>query len=311
MAASAFSGRRVWVAGHAGMVGQALVRRLSGEDCRLLTVPRAELDLLRREDVEKWIARARPDVVFLAAAKVGNNADVMARPDEFLHENMAIQDNVIGAAALTGVDVLVFIASSAVYPDIAGRMVREDDLPDRPPTRVNGAYARAKIAGIKLCRTIAREQGRRFTAAVPCNLYGPGDRFDADRGRVVAGMMTRMHRAKLAGEAVTEVWGDGTARRELLFVDDLAEALARIAAQPTTDLVNVGPGQDVSIAELAEAIRVAVGFAGRIRFNPDRPQGSAAKILDSTRLRAMGWRPTVDLGDGLKRTYDWFLKQAA
>lgn len=308
-AVPALAGRRVWVVGHGGMVGQALVRRLAGERCEVLTAPRAELDLCRRVDVDAWIARARPEIVFLAAAKVGNVADVAARPDEFFGENVAIQKNVIEAASRAGADSLVFVASSAVYPDGAGPMAREEDL-GAPPELAN-AYARAKFAGIEMCRTIAREQRRRFVAAVPCNLYGPGDRFDAERGRVVAALIARMHCARIAGAAEVEVWGDGSARRELLYVDDLAEALVRIAVAPPADLVNIGAGEDISIADLAEAIRKTVGFAGRIRFAPDRPQGAAAKVLDSTRIRATGWRPTVGLKDGLGRTYDWFLKQAA
>ena len=302
------AGRRVWVAGHRGMVGSALVRRLAGENCEILTVGRQECDLRRQVDVETWLERERPDVVIVAAAKVGGILANDTYPADFLYENLMIEANVIQAAFATGVGKLLFLGSSCIYPKHAPQPMSEDALLTGPLEPTNEWYAIAKIAGIKLCQAYRRQHGRDFISAMPTNLYGPGDNFDLQSSHVVPALIRKMHEAKLAHAPEVEVWGSGRPRREFLHVDDLADACVHLLQHYSgMGHVNIGCGEDLTIAELAETVRRVVGFDGRLRFDPERPDGTPRKLLDVTRLGALGWQPRIGLEQGLEDAYRWFL----
>lgn len=306
------AGRRVWVAGHRGMVGSALVRRLVREDCEILTVTRQECDLRRQEAVERWLGVARPDVVVIAAAKVGGIAANDRFPAEFLYDNLMIEANLIHAAHRVGVAKLLFLGSSCIYPRQAPQPMPEDCLLEGPLEPTNQWYAVAKIAGIKLCQAYRRQHGSDFISAMPTNLYGPGDNFDLATSHVVPALLAKMHAARVEGADEVEIWGTGRPRRELLHVDDLADACVHLLKVYSDEQhLNVGYGQDLSIAELAALIRRIVGFGGRLRFNPERPDGTPQKLLDTTRLDALGWRPRIPLDAGLAATYRWYLDHLA
>ncbi len=304
-------GRRVWVAGHRGMVGAALVRRLTHEDCEVVVASREEVDLARQREAEDWMAAARPEVVFVAAARVGGIVANDTRPAEFLYENLMIEANVIHAAWRSGVRKLVFLGSSCIYPRHAPQPMVEDCLLSGPLEPTNQWYAIAKISGIMLCQAYRRQYGCDFISAMPTNLYGPGDNFDLTASHVVPALIRKAHEAKLAGNDAISVWGSGQPRREFLYVDDCADAVVHLARHYSGESqVNVGIGGDVSIRELAEVVCRTVGFEGRLSFDRGMPEGTPRKLLDVGRLHALGWRHATSLEEGLKRTYDWFLDAA-
>ena len=304
----ALSGKRVWVAGHRGMVGSAIVRRLEGEGCEILTVTRAEVDLRRQEEVEDWMASARPHAVFLAAATVGGILANDTRPAEFLYDNLAIETNILHASRRAKVEKLLFLGSSCIYPRLAPQPNREEALLTGPLEPTNQWYAVAKIAGIKLAEAYRRQYGADFISAMPSNLYGPGDNFDLEASHVVPALIAKTHAAKERGAEAVEIWGTGTPRREFLYVDDLADALVFLMRRYSgEEHVNVGTGADVTIRELAEMIAKVVGFQGRMRFDPAKPDGTPRKLLDVSKLTRMGWTATTPLEEGLRRSYRWFL----
>ncbi|MCW2240810.1 GDP-L-fucose synthase [Azospirillum canadense] len=309
-AETAFSldGKRVWVAGHRGMAGSAIVRRLEREPCEILTVGRESVDLRRQAEVEDWMAEARPDVVFLAAALVGGIHANNSRPAEFLYENLAIETNVIHAAHRVGVHKLVFLGSSCIYPRLAPQPMREEALLTGPLEPTNEWYAVAKIAGIKMCQAYRRQYGCDFIAAMPTNLYGYGDNFDVQQGHVAAALMVRIHRAKEEGTDSVELWGDGSPLREFLFVDDLADGLVFLAkAYSGEPHVNLGSGHEISIRNLAELLAGVIGYRGGFRFDTSKPNGTPRKIMDNSRLAAMGWTAQTPLREGFARTYRWYV----
>lgn len=302
------AGKRVFVAGHRGMVGRALLRRLAAEPVEILTVARDRLDLTRQAEVEAWLAAQRPQVVVIAAARVGGIQANHARPVEFLEENLLIELNLIGTSFRAGVEKLLFLGSSCIYPRDCPQPIREEHLLTGPLEPTNEAYALAKIAGVRLCQAYRRQHGCDFISAMPTNLYGPHDNFDLAGSHVVPALIRKMHDAKLADAPAVEVWGTGTPRREFLHVDDLADAcLFLLRHHGDGAPVNVGCGADLTVRELAQAVRDAVGYRGELVFDPTRPDGTPRKLLDTGRLDALGWRPRIPLEDGLAATYRWFL----
>jgi GDP-L-fucose synthase len=301
------AGKRVWVAGHRGMVGSALLRRLERENCEILTVSRHECDLVRQEQVERWMRAARPQAVIVAAAKVGGILANDRYPAEFLYDNLMIEANVIHTAQQVGVEKLLFLGSSCIYPKLAPQPMSEDCLLTGPLEPTNQWYAIAKIAGIKLCQACRRQHGCDFISAMPTNLYGPGDNYDLMSSHVVPALIAKMHDARQSGAEEVEIWGTGRPRREFLHVDDLADACVHLLeVYSDEEHVNVGCGEDLTIAELAETVRRVVGFEGRLRYDTTRPDGTPRKLLDTSRLTALGWRPRIGLEDGLRDAYRWF-----
>ena len=302
-------GRSVFVAGHRGMVGAALVRALVRAGATVLTAPWPGVDLRRQAETEAWLADARPDAVLLAAARVGGILANDARPAEFLYDNLAIASAVIEAARRAGVGRLLFLGSSCIYPREAPQPLVESALLSGPLEPTNQWYAVAKIAGVKLCQAYRRQYGCDFVSALPCNLYGPGDNFDAEGGHVIPGLMRRMHEAQRAGRPSFAVWGTGRPRREFLHVDDLAAAAVRVLeCYAQEDPINIGVGADVTVAELAGHVRDVTGYAGTLTFDPSKPDGTPRKLLDVSRLRQLGWRPRIGLREGLQDTHRWFLE---
>lgn len=299
-------GRRVWVAGHRGMVGAALTRRLAMEGAEVVAIDRRGMDLRRQKDVEGWLAANRPDVVVLAAATVGGIAANAERPAEFLYDNLAIAQNVIDGAWKAGVERLLFLGSSCIYPKLAPQPIPEDALLTGPLEPTNEAYAIAKIAGVKLVQAYRAQYGARFISAMPTNLYGPGDRFDEAVGHVAPSLLLRMLRARLDGARQVTVWGTGAPSREFLHVHDLAEAcVTLLRCYDGAGPVNVGGGAEVSIRDLAAIVARVVGFEGRIVFDRSKPDGTPRKLLDSSKIYALGWRPEIDLETGLRDAYFW------
>ncbi len=301
------AGRRVWVAGHGGMVGSALVRRLAGEDCEVLTAGRDELDLCDQAATAAWIAREKPQAVFIAAATVGGILANDRRPAAFIRDNLAIETNLIHSAWENGVEKLLFLGSSCIYPRDAAQPMSEDALLTGPLEPTNQWYAIAKIAGIKLCQAYRRQYGCDFISAMPTNLYGPGDSFDLESSHVVPALIRKCHEAKNAGRDSVEIWGSGRPRREFLYVDDLADALVHLMRVYSDEgHINVGTGQDVTVRELAETIAEVVGFDGGFAYDSTKPDGTPRKLLDVARLDALGWHAKTPLHDGLARAYAWF-----
>lgn len=301
------TGRRVWVAGHRGMVGSALVRRLAREDCEVLTVDRSVLDLRRQRETEDWIAQARPDAIFLAAARVGGIAANDAYPGEFLHDNLAIQTNVIEGARRAGVGKLLFLGSSCIYPKHAPQPIPEEALLTGPLEPTNEWYAIAKIAGLKLCQAYRRQYGCDFISAMPTNLYGPGDNFDLEGSHVMPALIRKAMEAKAEGRSEFVVWGSGTPKREFLHVDDCADALVHLLETYSAEMhINVGSGQEVSIADLAELVTEVTRYEGSVAYDRSRPDGTHRKRLDISRLRALGWAPGIDLASGVAETCRWY-----
>ena len=304
--------RRVWVAGHTGMVGAAIVRRLASEACEILTVGRAKVDLRRQSEVEQWMAEAKPEAVFLAAARVGGILANDSRPAEFIYDNLAIETNIIHGAWRTGVTKLLFLGSSCIYPKLATQPMAETALLGGPLEPTNQWYAIAKIAGIKLVQAYRRQYGCDFVSAMPTNLYGPGDNFDLATSHVVPALLRKAHEAKVAGAGEVEVWGTAAPRREFLYVEDLADALVHLIKVYSGERhVNVGTGQDITIRELAETVAETVGLDASFRFDPSKPDGTPRKLLDVSKLSALGWQAKTPLGEGLSLTYRWYLDNAA
>lgn len=299
----------IYVAGHRGLVGSGLVRALqaAGHD-EVLTRTRAQCDLTDQAQVEAFFAEARPRLVFLAAARVGGIHANDTLPAEFIRDNLLIQTNVIDAAYRHGAEKLLFLGSSCIYPKFAPQPIREEHLLTGELEPTNQWYAIAKIAGLKMCQAYRRQYGFNAISLMPTNLYGPGDNFDQTQSHVLPALIRRFHEAKVDGADEVTVWGTGTPRREFLHVDDLARAcLFLMEHYEGEELVNVGVGQDVTIAELAEMVREAVGFGGRIIFDTDKPDGTPRKLLDVSRLTALGWKPSIGLAEGIASTYAWFL----
>ena len=302
-------GKRIWVAGHRGMVGSAIVRRLGSIDCELLTTGRQQLDLRRQSEVERWVGEYKPDAVFVAAATVGGILANDTRPAEFLYDNLAIETNIIEASYRAGVAKLMFLGSSCIYPRLAPQPMREDALLTGALEPTNQWYAVAKIAGIKMCQAYRRQYGCDYISAMPTNLYGPGDNYDLVSSHVAAALIAKAHAVKQAGSHELLVWGSGKPLREFMYVDDVADALVFLMENYSgEEHVNIGVGHDVSIRELAEIVMRVVGFKGHIRFDPSKPDGTPRKLMDSSRLAAMGWRPKTTLEEGLAMAYQSYLR---
>ncbi len=304
------SGKRVFVAGHRGLVGSAIVRRLEREDCAILTATRGTLDLTEQAAVRAWFGRERPDAVFLAAAKVGGILAHGAAPADFLYDNLMIETNVMEAAHRCNVGKLLFLGSSCIYPKYADQPMREDALLTGPLDPIHEGYAIAKIAGIMLAQAYRQQHGRDFISAMPTNLYGPGDNFSLTSSHVLPALIRKAHEAKLAGDATMEIWGTGSAKREFLHVDDLADACVFLMREYSDyGHINAGFGEDIAILDLVRLVNHVVGFTGKIVQDPSKPDGTPRKLLDSGRLRALGWAPSIGLREGIGATYDWFRQQ--
>jgi GDP-L-fucose synthase len=299
---------RIFVAGHRGLVGGALVRALQQRGFKnLLLRSRSELDLTSQQGIEAFFAAERPEYVLLAAAKVGGIHANNSYPAEFLHQNLVMQSNVIDAAYRHGTKKLLFLGSSCIYPKLAPQPMREDCLLTGPLEPTNEWYAIAKIAGLKMCQAYRRQYGFNAISAMPTNLYGPGDNFDLNNSHVLPALIRKFHEARQSGAPSVEIWGTGTPRREFLHVDDLADAcLFLMERHEGEELVNVGWGTDVSIGELAGMVGAVVGFNGQLRFDSSKPDGTPRKLLDTGRINALGWRPRIELGQGLRETYHWY-----
>jgi GDP-L-fucose synthase len=303
-------GKTVFVAGHKGMVGAALMRRLAQENVELLTAGRSELDLRDQAAVFDWVAARRPQVVFLAAAKVGGIVANNTLRGEFLYDNLVIAANVIHAAHVNGTEKLMFLGSSCIYPKLAPQPLREEAMLTGALEPTNEPYAIAKIAGIKMVEAYRSQYGSDFINVMPTNLYGPGDNYHPEYSHVVAALIRRFHEAKLSGAANVMVWGTGTPRREFLYVDDLADACIHLMKTYSGDqLVNIGTGEDITIAEFARVVAAVVGYTGEISFDPSRPDGTPRKWLDVSRLDRLGWRARTSLKDGIKLAYQAYLAE--
>jgi GDP-L-fucose synthase len=304
---------RIYVAGHRGLVGSAIVRRLQRAGFHnLLLRDRGQLDLTRQLAVEDFFAQARPEYVFLAAAKVGGILANDTHPADFLRDNLAIQTNVIDTAYRQGAKKLLFLGSSCIYPKLAAQPMPEECLLTGPLEPTNEWYAIAKISGLKMCQAYRRQYGFDAIAVMPTNLYGPGDNFDLRTSHVLPALVRKFHEAKVNGAPEVEVWGTGAPRREFLHVDDLADACVYLMQNYASEkLLNIGWGTDISIAELAILVGSTVGFGGALRFNTSMPDGTPRKLLDVSRATALGWKARIPLAAGLSDTYEWFLNNAA
>jgi GDP-L-fucose synthase len=304
-------GKTVFVAGHGGMVGSALMRRLAQEDVGLLTIKRSEVDLRNQAAVFDWFAAAKPQVVFLAAAKVGGIVANDTLRAEFLYDNLAIAANVIHAAHVNNAEKLMFLGSSCIYPKLAPQPLREDSMLTGPLEPTNEPYAIAKIAGIKLIETYRSQYASDFINVMPTNLYGRGDNYHPEYSHVVAALIRRFHEAKVSGARNVVVWGTGTPRREFLYVDDLADACVHLMKSYSgQELINIGTGEDITIAEFARLVAATVGYAGEISFDTTRPDGTPRKLLDVSRLAKLGWRASTSLQDGLELAYRAYLDES-
>jgi GDP-L-fucose synthase len=303
---------RIFVAGHRGMVGAALMRRLARENAEIVTATRAEVDLRDAGAVRKFLESEKPDAIVLAAAKVGGILANDTYPAEFLRDNLVIEANVVHEAHRADINRLVFLGSSCIYPKFAPQPISEDALLTGPLEPTNEWYAIAKIAGIKLCQAYRRQYGRHYISVMPCNLYGPFDNFDLAKSHVLPALMRKFHEAKLAGRDEVVVWGTGTPLREFLHVDDLADGtIFLLNTYDGAEPVNCGAGSDLSIRELAEKIGRIVGFEGRLVFDTSKPDGTPRKLIDSSRINGLGWKPRIGLDEGISSTYQWFLETHA
>ncbi len=291
------------------MVGKALVRRLTQEECQIQTATRQQLDLCNQAAVEAWMRENRPQVVVISAAKVGGIKANEQFPADFLYDNLAIQTNIIHASKLIEVEKLLFLGSSCIYPRLAEQPMREDALLTGPLEPTNEWYALAKIAGIKMCDAYRKQYGCDYISAMPTNLMGDGDNYDLETGHVVAALIVKAHRAKQAGAKIMELWGTGTPLREFLFVDDLADGLVFLLKHYSqAGHINIGSGIECSIAELAQTVAKVVGFEGKFLFDPSKPDGTPRKLMDSSRIQALGWRATTSIEDALRAAYQCYLK---
>jgi GDP-L-fucose synthase len=301
-------GRRVWVAGHNGMVGSAIVRRLERENCEVLTAERETVDLRDQVATRAWIANAKPDAIFLAAAKVGGILANDTYPADFLYDNLMIEANIIEAAYRAKVAKLLFLGSSCIYPKMAPQPISEEALLTGPLEPTNEWYAIAKIAGIKLCQAYRKQHGSDFISAMPTNLYGPGDNFDLKSSHVIPALLRKAHEAKLRGEKELVIWGTGTPRREFLHVDDCADASVHLMkVYSGAEHVNVGSGEDLTVLELTKLICATVGFHGAITHDLSKPDGTLRKLMSADKIRAMGWTPRISLETGLASAYRAFI----
>ncbi len=303
-------GKRIWVVGHRGMVGSALLRRLANEDCQLLTVDRQHLDLRQQLATEAWMAEHKPDIIFLAAATVGGIAANDSRPAEFIYDNLAIASNVINAAWKQKVHKLLFLGSSCIYPKFSEQPIPESALMSGALEPTNEWYAIAKITGVKLCQAYRKQYGCDFISAMPTNLYGMNDNFHPEYSHVLPAILHKAHQAKINQAPHFEVWGTGKAKREFLYVDDLADASVFLMQQYSSpEPINVGVGDDVSIQELTAIISKVVGFKGSVVYDNSRPDGTPRKLLNVEKLSALGWQAKTSLEEGLKLTYQWYQEQ--
>jgi GDP-L-fucose synthase len=302
-------GRRIWVAGHRGMVGSAIVRRLADVDCEVLTVDRQTLDLRHLDDTERWLKEARPEVAVIAAARVGGILANDSRPVDFIEDNLAIELSAIRGAFKAGVTKLLFLGSSCIYPKHAEQPIKEEDLLTGPLEPTNEWYALAKIAGVKLCQAYRKQHGSDFISCQPTNLYGPGDNFDLQTSHVLPALIRKAHDAKVSGASEMTVWGTGRPRREFLHVDDLADGCIAVLERYSGTLpINIGCGDDISIDELTQLVCRTVGFDGHVVHDTTKPDGTPRKLLDVSRLFKLGWRPRISLEKGIRDTYEWFLR---
>jgi GDP-L-fucose synthase len=304
--------KRVWVAGHRGLVGSALMRRLERESCELITAPRESVDLRRPDQVERWMAENKPQAVFLAAAKVGGIYANDTRPAEFIYDNLMIQANVVEAARRVGVEKMMLLGSSCIYPRLAPQPIPESALLTGPLEPTNQWYAVAKIAGIKLGQAYRRQHGCDFISVMPCNLYGPGDNFDLMSSHVVPALISKAHNAKVNRAPTIEVWGTGAVRREFLYVDDAADGMVYLMQHYSEEgIVNLGPGSDVPIIDLVGMICRVVGYQGGVHFDSSRPDGAPRKMVDTSFAASLGWKAKTPLQRGLETTYRWYVENVA
>lgn len=306
------SGKKIWVAGHNGMVGSALMRRLASENCQIIIAGRAELDLLDQNAVRDWVKAKKPDAIILAAAKVGGILANDSYPADFLYENLMIETNIIHSAHKADVNRLLFLGSSCIYPKMANQPIVEDALLSGALEPTNEAYAIAKIAGLKLAQAYRKQYGRDYISAMPTNLYGQGDNFDLNSSHVLPALIRKAHEAKINGERAITIWGSGKPKREFLHVDDCADALVFLLKNYSQDEhINVGSGNDISILELTQTICKIVGFEGEIIHDLSKPDGTPRKLMNAEKLHKMGWKPKIELEGGIDKTYQWFLENWA
>ncbi|MDO8288408.1 MAG: GDP-L-fucose synthase [Parvibaculum sp.] len=303
-------GKRVYVAGHGGMVGSALLRRLASEGCEILTATRAQVDLRRQAEIEAWMDDARPHAVFIPAATVGGILANDTRPAEFIYDNLMIETNLMHASWRVGVEKLLFLGSSCIYPKFAAQPMAEDALLTGPLESTNQWYAVAKIAGIKLCQAYRRQYGCNFISAMPTNLYGIGDNFDLQSSHVLPAFIAKTHAAKVSRATSVTIWGTGTPLREFLYVDDCADALVYLMKNyAREEHINVGVGHDISILDLAKLVRQIVGFDGEIIMDVSKPDGTPRKLMDVSRLTQAGWKAQTSLEEGIQTVYRWYCDQ--
>ena len=302
------SGKRVWVAGHSGMVGTAVVRQLQEIDCDVVTSSHTELDLARQTDVEAWMADTKPNAIIMAAARVGGIHANDTLPVDFLIDNIQIETNVFTSAHAVGVERMLFLGSSCIYPRLTAQPMREESLLTGPLEPTNQWYALAKIAGVKMAQAYRRQYGRDYISCMPTNLYGPGDSFDLQLSHVLSALIVKAHQAKEVGAGSFEIWGTGKSTREFLYVDDLAAAcIFLLERYSSEDIVNVGYGREISITNLAAMVAKVIGFEGMITKDLGKPDGTPRKLMDSTRINEMGWQASTSLEDGIGKTYAWYL----
>lgn len=303
---------RIWVAGHRGMVGSAITRRLCAEGRTVITVDRSILDLRQQDEVEFWLRANKPSAIIFAAAKVGGIIANSTYPADFIYDNLTIQTNVIHGAHKAGVDRLVFLGSSCIYPKFAEQPIKESALLTGPLEPTNEWYAIAKISGIMTCQAYRKQHGRRYVSVMPCNLYGPNDNFNLETSHVLPALMRKFHEAKISGAKEVVVWGTGMPLREFLHVDDLARGVVWcLDNYDEYEHINCGAGYDLTIRELAETVGRVVGYSGNLVFDTSKPDGTPRKIMDSSRIRALGWRPDIPFEDGIRSTYRWYLENVA
>ncbi len=303
------SGKTIWIAGETGMVGRAIHRRLDKEECKIISAPHSDLDLRDRQKIYQWLGDNKPDIVVMAAAKVGGIGANMAEPAVFLHDNLAMAQNVIHGAFQAGVEKLLYLGSSCIYPKMADQPIKEEALLTGSLEPTNEGYALAKIAGLKLCQSYRRQYGCDFISAMPTNLYGPHDHFDFEKSHVIPAMILKIHQAKMNAQDKVVLWGSGKPLREFLYVDDLADALIHLLKNYSDEMpINIGSGEEISIHDLAKLICDVVGFEGKIELDVTKPDGTPRKLLDSTKLHNLGWKAKTPLKQGVSKTYQWFLE---